>query len=151
MSSTVVTLLPSYGTRVLAARVSSSRLLSRRSYATTTAEIIAPTTSDTFVPLKTTRAPKKSGTIEDIFSSSLSETPALPQRFSDLKKSLYRENLVASWNEVLEELKVVTDEVASLGQEVGFKSWFFFHLSARLRRPTLTHDPTSGYSSRGVR
>lgn len=130
MSSTVVTLLPSYGTRVLTARVSSSRLLSRRSYATTTAEVIAPTTSDAFVPLKATRAPKKSGTIEDIFSSSLSETPALPQRFSDLKKSLYRENLVASWNEVLEELKVVTDEVASLGQEVGFKSCFFIFLPA---------------------
>ncbi|TCD69586.1 hypothetical protein EIP91_007008 [Steccherinum ochraceum] len=64
------------------------------------------------------RAPKKAGTIEDVFSASLDDVPPLPARFLDLKKELFRGDLVRAWTEVLEELKVVTDEVASRGQEM---------------------------------
>jgi len=44
--------------------------------------------------------------------------PALPTRFSALKKEIWREALTQSWRDVLDELKGSIEEIASRGNEV---------------------------------
>ena len=63
------------------------------------------------------RIPKREGTIEDVFSFTAEAAP-LPHRFSDLKKEIFHLQLVKSWAEVLAELKIVTERVASEGAKV---------------------------------
>lgn len=69
------------------------------------------------------RRPKKEGTIEDIFTAFTNAAPPLPQRFSELKKNLFTEQLIESWREVLDELAVTTKEVAEKGAAVSVQSF----------------------------
>lgn len=58
-----------------------------------------------------TRSQKKEGSISDIFTSLNPDgfgKAALPDRFIDLKKSLWNAGLVQSWRDVLGELEVAT-------------------------------------------
>ncbi len=64
------------------------------------------------------RRPHKEGTIQDLFTALTHEGPPLPQRFSDLKKELFTEQLVESWRDVLKELETITEEVAAKGTDV---------------------------------
>lgn len=60
---------------------------------------------------KMTRSQKKEGSISDIFTSLNPDgfgKAALPDRFIDLKKSLWNAGLVQSWRDVLGELEVAT-------------------------------------------
>lgn len=57
------------------------------------------------------------GTIEGIFSS-FHESPPFPERFADIKKELWTENLIESWREVLRELEGVTGDVIAHGSQV---------------------------------
>ena len=67
----------------------------------------------------TTRKQKESGTIAAIFTSlSGSEASQLPARFSDLKKSLWRDSLVESWRQVLKELDERVAVITERGTEV---------------------------------
>lgn len=93
----------------------------RRRAHTASSSDLAPKSHNAIPLPETQRAPKKPGTIEDVFSTSLSDVPPLPQRFSELKRGLFREELVQSWNEVLHELKNVTEEVGSRGQDVSHR------------------------------
>ncbi|PSS32223.1 hypothetical protein PHLCEN_2v1992 [Hermanssonia centrifuga] len=63
------------------------------------------------------RRPHKEGTIQDLFTALTHEGPPLPQRFSDLKKELFTEQLVESWRDVLKELETTTEEVAAKGTD----------------------------------
>ncbi|THG99240.1 hypothetical protein EW026_g3068 [Hermanssonia centrifuga] len=63
------------------------------------------------------RRPHKEGTIQDLFTALTHEGPPLPQRFSDLKKELFTEQLVESWRDVLKELETITEEVAAKGTD----------------------------------
>jgi acyl carrier protein phosphodiesterase len=65
-----------------------------------------------------TRKPKEEGSIASVFSSLSGSDPALPARFSDLKKEIWREFLVKSWREVLDELKISIEQVAQRGADV---------------------------------
>lgn len=65
------------------------------------------------------RTPKDTGTIAAIFTSlSGKEASQLPPRFSDLKKSLWRDALVESWRQVLKELQERVIIIAERGTEV---------------------------------
>lgn len=65
------------------------------------------------------RIPKEEGTISSIFSSLSGEVAeVLPSRFSILKKELWRDDMVQSWKEVLEELEGATEEIANRGPDV---------------------------------
>ena len=67
----------------------------------------------------TTRKPKETGTIAAIFTSlSGGEASQLPARFSDLKKSLWKESLVESWRQVLKELHERVAIISERGTEV---------------------------------
>ncbi|KAF7789308.1 hypothetical protein EIP86_000252, partial [Pleurotus ostreatoroseus] len=57
------------------------------------------------------------GSLVDFFAAFSASAP-LPQRFTDLKKSIFTEQLVQSWREVLSELAVKTDEVAATGANI---------------------------------
>lgn len=66
-----------------------------------------------------TRKPKETGTIAAIFTSlSGSEASQLPARFSDLKKSLWKDSLIESWRQVLEELHERVATITERGTEV---------------------------------
>ncbi len=65
------------------------------------------------------RIPKDTGTIAAIFTSlSGKEASQLPPRFSDLKKSLWKDALVESWRQVLKELHERVIIIADRGTEV---------------------------------
>ena len=65
------------------------------------------------------RTPKDTGTIAAIFTSlSGKEASQLPPRFSDLKKSLWRDDLVESWRQVLNDLHERVITIADRGTEV---------------------------------
>ncbi|KAF8341047.1 hypothetical protein F5887DRAFT_888290 [Amanita rubescens] len=65
------------------------------------------------------RTPKDTGTIAAIFTSlSGKEALQLPPRFSDLKKSLWRDALVESWRQVLNELHERVITIADRGTEI---------------------------------
>ena len=67
------------------------------------------------------RQAKKEATIEDAFQNMTSlDQPALPPRFSDLKKELVKdpEALERSWHAVLKELESDTAEIERRGSEV---------------------------------
>jgi hypothetical protein len=63
--------------------------------------------------------PKEEGSIASVFSSlSDGSDLTLPTRFHDLKKEIWRESLVQSWREVLDELEGSIEEVAARGADV---------------------------------
>lgn len=68
----------------------------------------------------TSRRPHQEGdSIASIFTSLSGEIPeALPPRFSALKKEIWRDDMVQTWREVLEELEVATEEVAQRGSDM---------------------------------
>lgn len=57
------------------------------------------------------------GPLSNFFADCATSQP-LPLRFADLKKSIFTEQLVQSWREVLDELAVKTEEVAARGADV---------------------------------
>lgn len=63
---------------------------------------------------QTSTAQRAPGTIEDIFSS-FHDRPPFPERFADLKRSMWNDQLVESWREVIGELEHVTERVGQLG------------------------------------
>ncbi|KAF8627751.1 hypothetical protein AX17_006118 [Amanita inopinata Kibby_2008] len=67
-------------------------------------------------PAQTRRAPKEEGSISSLFTSLTGEeASALPGRFADLKKNLWKDSLVESWRQVLCELEGVVQEIAERG------------------------------------
>lgn len=48
-------------------------------------------------------------------------TVVLEPRFAELKKQLWRDSMLQSWREVLEELKVATKEIAATGPDVSLR------------------------------
>jgi hypothetical protein len=64
------------------------------------------------------RKPKEEGSIASVFSSLSGTPPALPIRFVDLKKEIWRDALMQSWREVLNELDGAIEEVAARGADV---------------------------------
>jgi hypothetical protein len=73
------------------------------------------TITSTYTP---TRKPKEEGSIASVFSSLSGSAPALPTRFSDLKKEIWREALIQSWREVLDELEGSIEKVVARGADV---------------------------------
>lgn len=71
--------------------------------------------SSTYTPA---RKPKAEGSIATVFTSLSGDAPALPTRFSDLKKEIWRDLLVQSWREVLDELKGSIEKVVARGPNV---------------------------------
>jgi len=64
------------------------------------------------------RKPKEEGSIASVFQSLSGRAPELPIRFSDLKKEIWRDVLVQSWREVLDELKGSIEKVVARGPNV---------------------------------
>ena len=61
---------------------------------------------------------KEEGSIASVFSSLSGGTPALPPRFTDLKKDIWTDSLSQSWREVCDELRGVVEEIAERGNDV---------------------------------
>ena len=61
---------------------------------------------------------KEEGSIASVFSSLSGGTPALPPRFTDLKKDIWADSLSQSWREVCDELRGVVEEIAERGTDV---------------------------------
>jgi hypothetical protein len=73
------------------------------------------TITSTYTPA---RKPKEEGSIASVFTSLSGGAPELPTRFSDLKKEIWRDVLVQSWREVLDELKGSVEKVVARGANV---------------------------------
>ncbi|TIC64062.1 DUF1479-domain-containing protein [Wallemia mellicola] len=70
--------------------------------------------------LATKVAPKEKdeGSIADVFASlSGDKAVELPQRFSDLKKEIWKDSIIETWRDVLAKLKPEVEEVAAIGSE----------------------------------
>lgn len=69
-----------------------------------------------------TRKDKAEGDISSVFSTfSGKKSPPLPERFRELKRNLtsgFEEDIQKSWDELVEVLKVRTEEVASKRESV---------------------------------
>ena len=72
-------------------------------------------TSTSYTP---TRKPKEEGSIATVFSSLSGSAPALPTRFSDLKKEIWKDAFMQSWHEVLNELESSIEKVVARGADV---------------------------------
>lgn len=70
-------------------------------------------------------------------------TEALPQRFSDLKKQLWRDGMEDRWREVLADLETETQNIKRVGSEV--RSLFSLAF-ALLQSADLTSLRSSGRS-----
>ncbi len=70
----------------------------------------------TYAPTRTKQ--KGEGSIATVFSSLSGGTPALPPRFSELKKEIWTDALSQSWREVCDELRGVVEQVAERGTDV---------------------------------
>jgi len=69
--------------------------------------------------LASRRQPKEEGSIASIFTTlTAEEHNPLPDRFSNLKKSLWKDSFVESWREVLSELEVTVEKVSLRGSEI---------------------------------
>ena len=73
------------------------------------------TSTATYTPA---RKPKEEGSIASVFTSLSGTDPALPTRFSDIKKEIWTDALVQSWREVLDELKGSIEKIATRGPNV---------------------------------
>lgn len=70
--------------------------------------------------LASRRQPKEEGSIASIFTTlTAEEHNPLPDRFSDLKKSLWKDSFVESWRDILSELEIAVENVSSRGSEVS--------------------------------
>ncbi|KAH8103434.1 DUF1479-domain-containing protein [Cristinia sonorae] len=107
----------SAGSRILSTRASGGRTPRWISTADASFETSSPPILDS-KHAASSRLPKRAGTIEDVFSTSLADVPPLPQRFLSLKKQLFRQDLIKSWNDVLTGLQGVTEEAISRGQAI---------------------------------
>ncbi|KAL0580982.1 hypothetical protein V5O48_001074 [Marasmius crinis-equi] len=63
---------------------------------------------------------KKEGDISSVFSSLGRKEDVFPERFAQLKREMWNEKLLDSWNEILAELETKTEEIASLGPKASF-------------------------------
>jgi hypothetical protein len=73
------------------------------------------TITSTYTPA---RKPKEEGSIASVFTSLSGSASPLPTRFSDLKKEIWRDVLMQSWREVLDELKDSIEKVVARGANV---------------------------------
>lgn len=118
----------------------------RRCYASVASSVNRSDQSDVESAIRTSSTKQKkggTGTIEDIFTSFTRPGPPLPQRFSDLKKALFTDQLVHSWREVLDELATETEEVAARGADVSFFPrcyWFKVHVTAYLNLVPASYE-----------
>ncbi|KAJ7763592.1 hypothetical protein DFH07DRAFT_738613 [Mycena maculata] len=66
----------------------------------------------------TPRAQKKEGDISAVFTTLRPSDPVnvFPPRFAELKRAIWREGLIQSWKEVLEDLEVATERIAERGE-----------------------------------
>lgn len=71
--------------------------------------------------VSTKRKPKEEGSIAAIFTTLTpgGEQAALPDRFSTLKKDIFKEELVETWRQVLNELESTVEEIVENGNGVG--------------------------------
>ena len=64
-------------------------------------------------------ANKGEGSIADVFASLSGEKAAiLPERFRTLKNDIWKDSLIESWRDVLNELKPAVEETIELGSDV---------------------------------
>lgn len=77
-------------------------------------------------PTRSTRQ-KEEGSIASVFSSLSGDTPALPPRFSDLKKDIWTDCLSQSWREVCDELHGVVEQIAERGTDVLASAFMSAH------------------------
>ncbi|EIM79482.1 uncharacterized protein STEHIDRAFT_126484 [Stereum hirsutum FP-91666 SS1] len=73
---------------------------------------------------KATPAQKSAGDISDAFASLSGHTVVLEPRFAQLKKQLWKDNMLQSWREVLDELKITTKEIAATGPDIILRVQF---------------------------
>ena len=88
------------------------------------------------------RQTKDGGTISDIFTTLKpgEEQAALPDRFSTLKKDIFRDELVESWRQVLAELEGTVAEITEKGNNVCLRHLF---LLAHSNTVFMLHDHTN--------
>lgn len=67
------------------------------------------------------RMPKEEGSISSIFTtlSPGEESIALPDRFTELKRDIFKDELVESWRQVLSELEGTVSEIKEKGNSVS--------------------------------
>ncbi|KAK7036527.1 hypothetical protein VNI00_011724 [Paramarasmius palmivorus] len=105
--------MPTFRAPFVYSRISLHKNLFKASHVSQARKYAAEATS--YTP---PRAEKKEGDISDVFSSLKdSVSNDLPPRFSQLKKDLWNDTMSQSWKEILGELEVKTEEIASLGPE----------------------------------
>ena len=73
----------------------------------------------TDVPTDSRTKQKEEGSIANIFSSLSGGTPALPPRFSELKKEIWTDALTQSWREVCDELHGAVEQITERGTDVS--------------------------------
>ena len=62
---------------------------------------------------------KEEGSISSVFTSLSGQgSEPLPTRFSDLKKSLWKDNMIQSWRKVLDALQVSVEEISHKREQV---------------------------------
>lgn len=67
-------------------------------------------------------APKRvGGDISDAFSSLLGKHEALAPRFANLKQSLWRDEMLGEWKDVLGQLEIETSRISMQGSKVSRK------------------------------
>jgi hypothetical protein len=65
------------------------------------------------------RAQKEEGSISSLFASLNGETPSeFPARYLDLKRNIWKDEMVQSWREVLAELEAAAEQISNCGSEV---------------------------------
>ncbi|TIB29923.1 hypothetical protein E3P85_02939 [Wallemia ichthyophaga] len=72
----------------------------------------------TKAPPKAPPKEKEEGSIASVFASLSGDKPVeLPQRFSHLKKNMWKDSLIESWRDVLSRLKMEVEHVEALGSD----------------------------------
>jgi acyl carrier protein phosphodiesterase len=68
------------------------------------------------------RAQKEEGSISSLFASLSGEASSVfPARFLDLKRVLWRDEMVQSWREVLADLEAAVEEISCRKSEVHLR------------------------------
>jgi hypothetical protein len=79
------------------------------------------------ISFTTTQSPREQraeGSIASVFTSLSGATQPLPGHFTDLKKEIWKDDLVQSWREVLTALEGAVDEVCTKGGSVSLHCIF---------------------------
>lgn len=101
---------------------------------------------NTFTQGHPIREQKEEGSIASVFTSlSGDAVKALPGRFADLKKEIWKDSLVQSWREVLAELETAVDEVAAKGPAVSLQPVFAM---VKITQIFVHHRPSHEYLMR---